>query len=329
MDTFRDVRDCLMKAVRFDGQLRFDADYPDPRPGDDECLVRVRMAGICATDLHITRGYMNFQGVIGHEMVGVVEDGPANWVGKRVVCEINCVCRRCDLCLAGLSNHCRNRTVMGILGRDGCFAERVTVPVRNLHAVPEVLADEEAVFVEPLAAAYQVLAHCPIDRRTKVCVLGSGRLGLLVAQVLKTTGCQLIVIGRNHAKLEMCDKKGIQGLHVDHVSQRKALDVVVDCTGQPDGLTLAMSLVRPRGTIVLKSTCAEAAPVHLAPLVIDEITLLGSRCGPFSEAINALVRGVVDVQSLISRVFPLEKALDAIDAAGSPENLKVLLRVAG
>lgn len=316
-----------MRAVVFDGKLRFEGNRSDPTPDEGECLVRVHLAGICATDLHITRGYLNFSGVLGHEMVGTVEVGSPAWRGKRVVAEINCVCRKCDLCQAGLSNHCRRRTVMGIVGRDGCFADLVAVPERNLHAVPDVLADEEAVFVEPLAAAYQILAQCRIEPRTTVTVVGCGRLGLLVAQVLKTTGCKLNVVGRNAPKLLLCEKQGIQAIHVNDAIPRHDRDIVVDCTGSPSGLELAMQLVRPRGTIVLKSTHAEPGTPNLAPIVIDEVTLLGSRCGPFPEAINALARRAVEVRSMISKTFPLDQAVSAFAAAGDPSHLKVLLRI--
>lgn len=318
-----------MRAVVFDNALRLDANYPNPTPAANECLVRVRMAGICATDLHLARGYMDFHGVLGHEMLGVVESGPGEWIGKRVVSEINCVCRRCDMCQRGLANHCRHRTVMGIAGRDGCFADFVALPVRNLHAVPDSISDEEAVFVEPLAAAYQVLAQCPIDSRTHVSVVGSGRLGLLVAQVLKATGCRLSVVGRNEKTLLLCEKKGIQPISVQDLSPRQDRDVVVECTGDPMGLKLAMQLVRPRGTIVLKSTHADDTSValNLAPIVVNEVTVLGSRCGPFGEALHALSRRAVDVQSLISRVCSIEEAPAAFQAAIDRENVKVLLRI--
>ena len=316
-----------MRAVVFDGQLKFDADRAAPTPAEGECIIQVHLAGICATDLHITRGYMDYHGVLGHELVGTVVVGPTDWKGKRVAGEINCVCRKCEMCQAGLSNHCRKRTVMGILGRDGCFADRVALPQRNLHVVPDVISDEEAVFIEPLAAAYQVLAQCTIDKRTQACVIGPGRLGLLVAQVLKTTGCHLTVIGRNPKKLLLAEKKGIQAIHTDNVVPRNDLDVVVECTGSPDGLALAIQLIRPRGTIVLKSTSADAGSVNLAPLVIDEVKLIGSRCGPFPEAINALARQAVDVRSLISKTYPIESALEAFEAAASPQNIKVLLRI--
>ncbi len=316
-----------MRAVVFDRNLSLVTNQRDAEPSSGECLVRVRLAGICATDLQITRGYMDFSGVLGHEMVGTVVSGPAPWRDKRVVCEINCVCRRCEMCLAGLSNHCRKRTVLGIDGRDGCFADLVAVPERNLHAVPDVIADEEAVFVEPLAAAFQVLAQVTIDRRMKVTVVGPGRLGLLVAQVLKETGCKLTVVGRNEKKLLLCEKKGIQGIHVDRLVPRQDRDLVVDCSGTPEGLNIAMRLVRPRGTIILKSTYADPDRLNLAPIVINEVTLVGSRCGPFPEAINALARQAVDVRSLISRTFPIEQAVEAFDAARNPDNVKILLRI--
>jgi threonine dehydrogenase-like Zn-dependent dehydrogenase len=306
--------------------VEFVADHPEPALTEGECLVRVRLAGICATDLHLIDGYMSFDGVPGHEMVGTVEAGPSEWRGKRVVCEINCVCRKCDMCLAGLAGHCRNRTVLGIAGRDGCFADLLAVPVRNLHLVPEVISDEEAVFVEPLAAAYQVVAQCRIDASSRVTVVGPGRLGLLVAQVLAGTGCKLTAVGRNHMKLELCEKKGIQGIHVDDVVPRQDHDVVVECTGSPSGLELAMSLVRPRGTVVLKSTYAGRGAPNLAPIVVNEVTVLGSRCGPFPEAINALARHAVEVRSMISRIFPLEDAAAGFEAARRPENVKILLK---
>lgn len=316
-----------LQAVTFDRTLRFASDHPDPTAGEGECLVRVHLAGICATDLHLTQGYMNFSGVLGHEMVGTVVEGSSPWQDKRVVCEINCVCRQCDMCLAGLANHCRRRTVLGISGHDGCFADFIAVPERNLHEVPDVLSDEEAVFVEPLAAAYQVAAQCAIDKRTTVSIVGAGRLGLLVAQVLTHTGCRLTVIGRNPKKLLFCEKKGIQAIPVDEVVPRQDRDVVVECTGAPAGLDVAMQLIRPRGTIVLKSTCANDTAPNLAPIVVNEVTLLGSRCGPFPEGINALARQAVDVRSMISRVFSLSDALEAFQAARHSEYIKILLRI--
>jgi len=320
-----------VRALKFtNNALRFDASYPDPKPADGEALVRVHFAGICATDLHIIEGYMGFSGVLGHEMVGTVTAGSPRWIGKRVVAQINCPCGKCDMCSSGLATHCRKRTVMGIAGRDGCFADFVAIPEANLHEVPTSVSDEEAVFVEPLAAAYQVLAQCPLDSKMTVSVVGPGRLGLLVAQVLAATGCKLTAVGRSRNSLDRCDKLGIQALHAGDVSLRNDRDVVVDCTGSPDGLRLAMSLVRPRGTIVLKSTYAagNAVALNLAPLVINEVKLVGSRCGPFPQALHALARKAIEVRSLISKSQPLEQGVAAFELCRRPGLLKVLLQVA-
>ncbi len=316
-----------MRALIFDGNLRLDDNYPKPETGPDQALIKVRLAGICATDLEIPKGYMSFNGVLGHEFVGEVLAGSDRWVGRRVVGEINCVCRSCDMCNSGLAGHCRHRTVLGIAGRDGAFAEYLTLPERNLHEIPDVISDQQAVFVEPLAAAYQVIKQCPIEKRQRVAVLGSGRLGLLVAQVLKHTGCKLQVIGRNPHTLLFCEKRGIQATAVQDVVARAEHDVVVDCTGNPQAFGLATELVRPRGTIVLKSTHAAAEPLNLAPLVINEITLLGSRCGPFADAIAALARAQIHVETMISRTYDLEDGIDAINAAADPDNIKILLRI--
>ena len=308
-----------MKALCFRSRaLRFDPDYPDPITEEGELLVRVRLAGICATDLEITRGYMAFTGVLGHEFVGVVEKGPRKWRDKRVVAEINCVCGRCDMCMHGLSHHCRRRSVVGIMGRDGAFADYVVVPERNLYEVPDAVSDEQAVFIEPLAAAYQVIKQCPIEPRMKVAVIGSGRLGLLVMQVLKTTGCQMEVVGRNELTLGFCEKKGVQATPVSELVLRADRDVVVECTGSPEGFRIASQMVRPRGTIVLKSTYAEHAQLDLATTVVNEVTIVGSRCGPFPDAINALARQDIDVGSMISRQLPLDRGIEAFELAAQP-----------
>jgi threonine dehydrogenase-like Zn-dependent dehydrogenase len=318
-----------MDALVFNQTLQWTRQHPDPVPGEGEVLVAVKLAGICATDLEITKGYMGFTGVPGHEFVGMVVKGPRGWRDKRVVAEINCVCGRCDMCQRGLSNHCRRRTVMGIQGRDGAFAGLLAIPERNLFELPEAVSDEQAVFVEPLAAAYQVIRQCPIERRMRVAVIGSGRLGLLVAQVLKTCGCQLEVVGRNPITLEFCEKKGIQGTPVGELVPRADRDVVVECTGAAEGFDLAGRLVRPRGTLVLKSTYAGDSALNMAPLVINEITLLGSRCGPFPDAIAALARREIDVESMVSRRLPLSRGVEAFELAGDPRCIKVLLRPGG
>jgi threonine dehydrogenase-like Zn-dependent dehydrogenase len=324
-----------LQAVIFNKHLEYRDNHPEPEPADGECIIKIHLAGVCATDLQIIKGYMGFSGILGHEFVGTVTEGSETWIGKRVAGEINCVCTKCKMCQAGLANHCRNRTVLGIAGRNGCFAEFTSLPERNLHEIPDTLSDDQAVFVEPLAAAYQVLAQCRIEPRMNVAVVGPGRLGLLVAQVLASTGCRLTVIGRNREKLLRCEKKGIQGIHVDELAHFHDRDVVVDCTGTPSGFELAMNLARPRGTIILKSTYADdsngqaqhpGGSINPAPLVINEITVIGSRCGPFPEAINALAREAVEVQSMISKTFPLKRAAEALAAAASPDVLKILFK---
>ena len=293
-----------MLALVFDGKnAQVTKDYPTPQTGRDEALVAVRLAGVCRTDLEIVKGYMGFRGVMGHEFVGEVLEGPRRWKGKRVVGEINCVCGQCDLCKRGLSNHCRYRSVVGIAARDGVFAERVALPVANLHEVPPGLTDQEAVFTEPLAAAFQITRQIKFDRRDHVVVLGDGRLGQLVARALKPLLDHCRMVGKHPRKLEAAEKQGIETLRVEEYVPAAKADVVVDATGSASGFELAMRAVRPRGTIVLKSTFAATAGMNLAPLVINEVTVVGSRCGPFGEA------------------------LDALEAAGSPESIKVLIRV--
>jgi threonine dehydrogenase-like Zn-dependent dehydrogenase len=317
-----------MKALVFDQSLRFDARHPEPPLELGDTLIKVRQAGVCSTDIEITRGYMQYKGVIGHEFVGTVESSPdKNLVGRRVVGEINCVCGRCDMCLSGLSNHCRNRTVLGILNHDGAFAEKVRLPSHNLHILPDAVDDDSAVFVEPLAAAFQVLKQIRVESRTWVTVLGDGRLGLLVAQVLRNTGCPVRVIGKHPEKLALCEKWQIRSRLLADIAPRHDQDIVIDCTGSAAGFELAMQIVRPRGTIVLKSTVAEGKPLNLAPVVIDELTIIGSRCGPFREAIAALADKSVDVVSLISRRMKLEQGVEALDVAQRNDVLKVILQV--
>jgi alcohol dehydrogenase len=316
-----------MRALVFDNGLSFNPRRAEPKREEGECLIKVRRAGVCATDLEITRGYMGFTGILGHEFVGEVVESPSarQWVGRRVVGEINVVCGRCDLCVSGLSNHCRNRTVLGILKRDGAFADFVRLPALNLHEVPASVEDDAAVFVEPLAAAFQVLKQVKLDGKKWVTVLGDGRLGLLCAQVLRNAGCPVRLIGRHPDKMRLCDQWGIRSRAVADISPRHDQEVVVDCTGSAGGLELAMQLVRPRGTIVLKSTVAAGQALNLAPIVIDEINVIGSRCGPFREAIKALTEKSVDVTSMIHRRMKIEQGVEAMELAGKPGVLKVLL----
>lgn len=317
-----------MKALCFNESLKVETNYPEPVPGDGDVLVAVKLAGICATDLEIVRGYMGFRGILGHEFVGTVLKGPRKWQGKRVVAEINCICGKCEMCLRGLSNHCRRRTVLGIDNRDGVFAEKVIVPERNLHLVPDVVRDEQAVFAEPLAAAFQVIKQCPIEKRMRVAVVGSGRLGLLVAQVLQITGCELEVVGKNEMTLNFCERRGIRATPVGEIRPRADKDVVVECSGSPGGLDLATRLLRPRGKLILKSTYAGTPSINLAPIVINEIDLVGSRCGPFPDALNALACGQVDVDSMISRTIPLDRGLEAFALAADSRYIKILLKIA-
>lgn len=316
-----------MRALVFDKTLSFDPRHPEPKRDEGECLIKVRRAGVCATDLEITRGYMGFAGVLGHEFVGEVVESPAarQWVGKRVVGEINVVCGRCDLCLSGLSSHCRNRTVLGILNRPGAFADFVRLPAINLHEVPASVEDDAAVFVEPLAAAFQITKQVKLDGKRWVTVLGDGRLGLLCAQVLRNAGCPVRVIGKHAEKMRLCDQWGIRSRPASEITPRHDQEVVVDCTGSASGLEMAMQLVRPRGTIVLKSTVADGKAINLAPIVVDEINVVGSRCGPFREAIKALAEKSVDVTSMIHRRMKLEQGIEAMELAGKAGVLKVLL----
>jgi threonine dehydrogenase-like Zn-dependent dehydrogenase len=314
-----------MRALVYDGRLRLVEDYPRPVPPPGEALVRVQLAGICNTDLEIVRGYMGFQGVLGHEFVGVVEEGAdESLIGQRVVGEINCYCGECPTCRAGAPTHCPHRTTLGIGGRDGAFADYLSLPVANLHPVPEAISDEAAVFVEPLAAALEILEQVQIKPTDRVVVLGDGKLGLLVAQVLGLTGCDLAVGGRHEEKLAILQRRGIDARLADELPPDKA-DVVVECTGHPSGFAAARGLVRPRGTLVLKSTFHGNIEVNLSMLVVDEITLIGSRCGPFAPALRLLERGLVDVESLISATYPLDEGLAAFEQVQKRRMLKVLL----
>jgi threonine dehydrogenase-like Zn-dependent dehydrogenase len=322
-----------MRALVFDKTLAFDARRKDPASTDGDTLLRIRQAGICSTDLEITKGYMNFTGVLGHEFVADVVSSPdKDLAGQRVVGEINIVCGRCDLCLSGLSSHCRSRSVLGILNHDGAFAEFVRLPAVNLHALPKTVDDDQAVFVEPLAAAFQVIKQLGTqgrgtsnEGRRWVTVLGDGRLGLLVAQVMRNAGYPVRVIGKHPDKLAICEKWSIRSRPLADIVPRHDQDIVVDCTGSANGFELAMQMVRPRGTIIHKSTVAVGKPLNLAPLVIDEISVIGSRCGPFREAIRALAEKQIDVASLITRRMKLEQGVEAMELAGRPGVLKVLL----
>ena len=315
-----------MRALTLNRTLELRQDYAKPSPWPGESLVRVRMAGICGTDLELVRGYMTFHGVPGHEFVGeVAETARRDLAGKRVVGEINASCRECEWCVRGLSLHCPHRTVLGILGRNGAFAEFLCLPDENLMEVPASVSDESAVFVEPLAAAYEIFDQVSLRSDQKIAVLGDGRLGAIVAITMKAEGLAPVVAGHHQSKLDRLEALGI-AVKMD-AGLAPGFDVVVDCTGSAGGFRRALELVRPRGTLVLKSTAAGTTDLNLAPIVVNEITMIGSRCGRFAPAIAALTAGKVDLRPLISAVFPLEDGLAAFASAAEPANFKVLLRV--
>lgn len=307
--------------------IRFRDDLPRPEPAEGEARVRVLAAGICNTDLELVGGYYPFTGVPGHEFVGRVEAAPGaeEWEGRRVVGEINAACGACPACRAGRRTHCERRTVLGIRGRDGAFAESLTLPVANLHEVPDGLPDDAAVFTEPLAAALEVREQVPIDAGDRVVVVGDGKLGNLVAQTLALTGCALTVIGRHPGKLALLAARGIATARADEGVADGRADVVVECTGNAEGLERARRAVRPRGTIVLKSTYRGRSSLDVSRIVVDEITLVGSRCGPFAPALALLVEGRVEVRSLVHARFPLHEAVAAFAEASRPGVMKVLV----
>ncbi|MGH7907699.1 MAG: MDR/zinc-dependent alcohol dehydrogenase-like family protein [Candidatus Binataceae bacterium] len=315
-----------MKALYLDKRLMLRDDYPDPRPAQGESLVRVNLAGICGTDLELVRGYMAYRGVPGHEFVGhAVESGRPELIGKRVVGEINAACGKCDWCHNDLGRHCPNRTVLGILGRDGAFTEYLVLPDDNLLPVPDSVPDNAAIFCEPLAAAREILAQISIDPGESVAILGDGRLGAIIALALKSAGVSAIIGGHHADKLERL--AALQLSVSPEQSLEPGFDVVIDATGRPEGFKRALELVRPRGRVILKSTAAGSTPVNLAPLVVNEITVIGSRCGRFGPALQSLASRTVDPSPLISAVYPLEDAAEAFKAAGQSSNFKVLLRI--
>ncbi|UCH80996.1 MAG: alcohol dehydrogenase catalytic domain-containing protein [Nitrospiraceae bacterium] len=316
-----------MRALVFNKTLKYKSNYKDPVPRKGEALIRITHAGICNTDLEITRGYMGFQGVPGHEFVGVVEECKKKGLaGKRVVGEININCGTCPECQNNLGNHCRNRSVLGILNKDGVFAEYLTLPVNNLHTLPSTVSDEEAVFIEPLASAFELLEQIDINSSHKVCVLGDGKLGMLVSQVLASTGCDLIVSGHHREKLSILDEMDIKTTRNVPLMHFQ-FDIVVDCTGSKTGIETALDIVKPKGTVVVKTTSAKKGNVDLNKVVVNEITLMGSRCGPFPPAIKAISERHVDLYPMVSRKFPLEDGIKAFQYASQRGSLKVLIEI--
>ncbi len=301
-------------------------DHPRPSPGPGEALIRLRKAGVCSTDLELVKGYAGFEGILGHEFVGEVEEAAdAAWVGRRVVGTINLACRSCAVCVGSGPEHCPHRTVLGIIGRDGAFADYLTLPLANLLEVPDGLADEEAVFTEPLAAALRIREQLPVAATARVAVVGPGRLGLLIAQVLGLAGGRPLVLGRRRESLELPRRLGLTvGLVEDADSD--AFDLVVEATGNQEGLAQSLRLVRPLGTLVLKSTFQGAATVDLTKLVVGEVRVVGSRCGPFAPALRLLAAGAVEVRPMIVAEYPLAEAPAALEHAARPGVHKILLR---
>jgi len=324
-----------MRALLFDRQLKMIDDAPLPDvPGD--ALVRVSYAGICNTDLEIIRGYGGFTGIPGHEFVGVVAHSDnQNLVGKRVVGEINAGCGRCTDCQAGDPRHCSDRSVLGIKNRDGAFAEFLSLPPQNLIEVPDSISDLEAVFAEPLAAALHVLDQVDISSSSRVAVIGDGKLAQLILMALGQTGCSLTVVGKHQAKLDLATRSGadVIKLNADGSEHgalpgdltRERFDVVIEASGSPTGLELALDLVRPRGVLVLKSTHHGLATIDTSLIVVNEIHVIGSRCGRLARSIALLSKGRVDVQALVSRCLPISDWAAAFSEAASPETLKIVL----
>ncbi|MGB3205225.1 MAG: alcohol dehydrogenase catalytic domain-containing protein [Crinalium sp.] len=316
-----------MKAIWLENQqlqLRTDAPIPEPQPG--EALVRVVSAGICNTDLELLKGYYPYTGILGHEFVGIVEQGSEQLIGQRVVGEINAACGECRFCVTGQPTHCENRSVLGIVNRNGAFAEYLTLPIKNLHRVPECITTEKATFTEPLAAALEIQQQVQVRPEDRVLVVGDGKLGQLVAQTLALTGCDLLVVGRHQEKLANLAKRGIKTNFVEAVTER-AYDLSVECTGNAEGFAIALRALRPRGTLVLKSTYSGQLTFDASSLVVDEITLIGSRCGSFPPALDLLATGQVDVEPLIQARYPLGEGLAAFDHAQKRGVLKVLLEM--
>ncbi|MDJ0898576.1 MAG: alcohol dehydrogenase catalytic domain-containing protein [Xenococcus sp. MO_188.B8] len=307
-------------------QLQLKSDLPIPDSPAGEARIKVLRAGICNTDLELLRGYYPYTGILGHEFVGVVESGAPNLINKRVVGEINAACGKCHFCLTNQPTHCEQRTVLGIVNRNGAFADYLTLPVANLHAVPDQVTTDAATFTEPLAAALEIQEQVKILPEHNVLVVGDGKLGQLVAQTIALTGCDLLVIGRHHDKLEKLALRGIKVGFEDIVSPR-SFDIAIECTGNPDGFNLALFGLRPRGTLVLKSTYAGKLTLDASAIVVDEITVVGSRCGPFAKALDLLSQNKVDVTSLIETCYPLEEGLAAFSHAQQRGTLKVLLKM--
>jgi threonine dehydrogenase-like Zn-dependent dehydrogenase len=314
-----------LRVLVFNGkELEFVKNYPDPIIKENEALVKVLKAGICNTDIEILKGYIGFKGVLGHEFVGkVVDSKNKDIIGKKVVSEINCPCGTCEYCMSGLSNHCPTRTVIGIAGKDGIFADYINLPIENLHIVPDELPDEDCVFVELIAACFRVLQQIHIKPTDNVVILGDGKLGSIMARVLRLTCCNLTLAGLDPKKIDKSSHLGIKTCLSSKLKSKS--DFVIECTGTPKGLSMSKELVKPSGTIVQKSTFSSTYNLDISRYVVDEIRVVGSRCGPFEPAIRALQMGLIKVQDLIDSIFPFDQALSALARAQQKDSMKVLM----
>ncbi len=315
-----------MKSLWLENEeLSYKENTPQPTK-EDEALIRVTLAGICGTDLEMVRGYYPFSGVPGHEFVGeVVKSKDKSWIGQRVVGEINVSCQKCEACLNGRKSHCENRSVLGIFDRDGVFAEYVTLPLRNLHRVPNSVPDEKAVFTELLAAALEIPEEVHIHPTDRVLLIGAGRFGQLIAQVLQLTGAYLRVVARHPLQQKLLKERGIKLISEDEI-EAKRWDVVVDATGSASGFEMARQAIRPRGTLVMKSTYKGDMQVNFSSIVVDEINIVGSRCGPFAPALRLLESDLIHPLNMISAEYTLQNGLKAFEKAAERGILKVLLR---
>ncbi|MDT4965871.1 MAG: hypothetical protein QOJ64_608 [Acidobacteriota bacterium] len=316
-----------MKALRYEHSQLSVAEVPEPRQ-PDEAVVRVTLSGICNTDLEIARGYAGFEGTLGHEFVGVVESAPdPRLPGRRVVGEINAGCGHCAHCISGDPRHCPERTVLGIVGRDGAHAELLQLPIVNLLPVPDEIPDERAVFCEPLAAALGIAERVNLSHESSVAVIGDGKLGLLCAQALALKDASVTLIGKHPQKLEIASRRGIETATLDQMRNRvREFDTVVEASGSESGFALALDLLEPRGVLILKSTFHGTTPIDASRIVVDEISVVGSRCGRFAPALDLLRDDRIDVESLISETYPLSDGVRAMQRAGEPGVLKILLR---
>jgi threonine dehydrogenase-like Zn-dependent dehydrogenase len=326
------IRENSMKAIVFDNGLKLDNNYPKPIPQKGEALIRVTLAGICNTDYEITKGYMGYVGILGHEFVGVVEEvngEDKSLVGKRVVAEISYGCNdpECEWCAQKNYRHCPNRHTLGIWRKDGCFAEYLTMPVNVLFEVPDNVTDEQAVFVEPLAAACEITEQLHIEPMSKIVVLGDGKLGLTTALTLNAQNLDVLLVGKHQNKLDIAKAQGVETKLLNDFKVEKKYDIVVEATGSASGFETSMALTKPRGVLVLKSTVASGKELNLAPIVIDEITVLGSRCGQFPPALRLLKQHKIDFTPFITNTYSIDDALEAFEANKAKESLKILIRI--